>query len=319
MISNLNKKLLFLLLLVFSAVLSAAEKPVVLDFSSRCTPGMKFFFNARNIRTRNCEMRILGLDRMPCRRDTSETLTAGTLCFLGKNGDTENYTYRISALQGNINGEQLEFPELSGRTVSVTAGAAGQTVLKLIPESTGADETESVLGTGPEDPLKPAVLNKLPEKAAFLLRGVFTGQSSGVANYFGKRREMIRGKHDRLDITPLLYVLQQRGIPADKGNVEAFCELAGSTVFYGLPVHRVNLVAQGRSIPGYDFKFEVSLFLPDQKHAGTGPYRISRKVMEVVNRLMPDDSIMTAGGKFEIVSNDFSDIVIIPENRMPGK
>ena len=75
-------------------------------------------------------------------------------------------------------------------------------------------------------------------------------------------------------------------------------------------------IKQGKNIPGYDFKFELSIMIPaKKKHAIHGPMRVSRKTMEIVSTLLPEENPFFGGSILETVSNDMTDLFIIPSDR----
>ena len=310
---------------LFSAGLlfAAPEKnaSVQLDFSGAPEPGKTYFFNVRNIRTQNCELKYLGVRRIPARRDSSETVLAGMLSYVSKSDDghgiRREFICRIDSLSGAVNGRRLEFPELTGCSLHVTAGPGARCSMKLTSDKAAEEEqaARELLEGGSS-----AGTPVLSPEAEMLLRPVFTSVPESVSAYLGTQRTFERGEKYPVAMGMLVQALRQRKIPAEAAKIDAFAEYAGTTLFYGFPVCRVDLLAQGNGIPGYDFKLEVSLFMPaEADFPKCGPVRISRKAMEVVNSYLPEGGALIAGGKFEVVSNDMTDLVLIPADRLKSK
>ena len=306
-----------------ASVLSAApgKNTVELDFTGVPEPGNAYFFNVRNIRTQNCELKYLGVRRIPARRDTAETVLCGMLNYVSKtdtgHGLRREFTCRIDSLSGSVNGRRLEFPELTGCSLHVTAGPGAQCSMKLTADKTAeAEQTaRELLGDAPS-----AGTPVLSPEAEMLLRPVFASVPESVAAYLGARRTFEKGRQYPVAAGSLVQALRERKIPAEAAKIGAFAEYAGPTHFYGFPVHRVDLLAQGEGIPGYDFKLEVSLFMPaEADFPKCGPVRVSRKAMEVVNSYLPEGNALISGGKFEVVSNDMTDLVLIPADRFKSK
>jgi len=302
-----------------------AEKPekVFLDFSGAPSPGTAFHFRIRSIRTRNCEMKVLGMDRPPVRRDTREILAAGKLFYKSKSiADgtlVRELEFTPDSISGTINGKRHDFPEFTGKIFRITI-TGRETSFRLaqpqtVPDpagSLGADvlSGKSAGGSVPAD-------GQIPAELLYFLRSIFGSVSDPPMNYLGASAWMERGKHASLDPTPILQALRQRGLPADKEGVEYFAEYDGSTVYLGIPVRRVNMLIQGAGIPGCDFKLEISLLYPYGKHSSaSGPVRISRKALFVADPYLPEGNALLSGSRLETVETDMTDIQLVPEAMM---
>lgn len=307
-----------LLFLTAGFLICAADRNAVqLDFTGSPEPGCAYFFNVRCIRTQNCELKYIGVRQFPVRRDTSETVLSGMLHYVSKNdtghGIRREFICRIDSLSGFLNGRRMEFPELTGCSLRVITGPDARCSMELSSDNASAAEraAEDLLGGAPSAG-KPV----LSPEAEQLLNPIFASVPESAAAYLGARRSFEKNKQYPVGTAPLAKTLQDRKIAAEPAKIAAFAEYTGTTLFYGFPVHRVDLLAQGEGIPGYDFKLEVSLFMPaETDFPKCGPVRISRKAMEVVNSYLPEGNALISGGKFEVVSNDMTDMILIPAER----
>ena len=310
----MRKNLLFLtLFLLTTGWLSA--KPVTIDFSGTLQKNTIYSFSIRTNQTRNCEMKLPRLKQYPLRRDTQEIICKGDLFFRPDEdgGDTKQNVYdlKIISLSGNLNSVRHDFPDLSGRIVRITV-KNGKANFQLIPERNKWTLEDAVLGGTSSAKTKDQ--NILPPEAERMLRAIFSPLHDPVSNYMGMTRKMEPRKHVKMNVAPIISALRQRGIHATHTTIKSFAEYAGSTSIDRIPVHRVNLIAQGDHIPGYDFKFELSLMIPAKKpYAQHGPMRISGRTMEVVSTLLPEGNPFFGGMTMETVSNDMTDIIIIPQ------
>lgn len=303
-----------LLSLLISSGLLAAD-PVLIDFSGKLRKNTTYSFSIRTNQTRNCEMKIPGVTRYPIRRDTQEIICSGDLFFRpDENTPGVNvYDLKLTALYGNLNSIRRDFPLLSGRTIRISV-KSGKAAFQLIPERNHRTMENAILGG--TTPLKKQDDNTLSPEAERMLRAIFSPLHDPVSNYMGLQRKMEPRKHIPMNNTPIISALHQRGIYADNATIKSFAEYAGSTSIDRIPVHRVNLIAQGKNIPGYDFKFELSIMIPaKKKHAIHGPMRVSRKTMEIVSTLLPEENPFFGGSILETVSNDMTDLFIIPSDR----
>ena len=309
----MRKYLLFPALFLFTAGWLSA-KPVEIDFSGTLKKNTTYSFSIRTNQTRNCEMKLPRLKQYPLRRDTQEIICKGELFFRpDEDGNTKQNVYdlKIISLAGNLNSVRHDFPDLSGRTVRISV-TNGKAAFQLIPERNKWTLEDAVLGGTSSTKTKDQ--NILSPEAERMLRAIFSPIHDPVSNYMGMSRKMEPRKHVKMNIAPIISALRQRGIHADHATIKSFAEYAGSTSIDRIPVHRVNLIAQGDHIPGYDFKFELTLMMPAKKHhAQHGPMRISRRTMEVVSTLLPDGNPFFGGMTMETVSNDMTDIFIIPQ------
>ena len=305
--------LLFLFLFLFTAGWLSA-KPVEIDFSGTLRKNTTYLFHIRTNQTRNCEMKLPRLKQYPLRRDTQEIICKGELFFHpDEDGVTSQNVYdlKIISLAGNLNSERHDFPALSGRTVRITV-KDGKARFQLIPERNKWSLEDAVLGGGSSAKQKDQ--NVLSPEAERMLRAIFSPIHDPVSNYMGMTRKMEPRKHVKMNIAPIITALRQRGIHADHSNIKSFAEYAGSTSIDRIPVHRINLIAQGDHVPGYDFKFELTLMIPAKKqNAQHGPMRISRRTMEIVSTLLPEGNPFFGGMTMETVSNDMTDMFIIPQ------
>lgn len=301
-----------------------AEKTekVFFDFSGAPSPGTAFHFRIRSIRTRNCEMKVLGMDRPPVRRDTREILAAGKLFYKSKNivdGTlVRELEFTPDSISGTINGQRHDFPEFTGRTFHITLSGK-ETSFRLAyqasPDPAG-NLAADVLSGKSEEPSVPSD-GKIPAELLYFLRSIFGCVSDPPMNYLGASAWMERGKHAQLDPTPVLHALRQAGIPADKEEIEYFAEYDGSTVYLGIPVRRVNMLIQGAGVPGCDFKLEISLMYPYGKYSSaSGPVRISRRALFVADPYLPEGNALFSGARLETVETDMTDIQLIPEAMM---
>lgn len=304
---------LFSLFLISTGLRSA--DPVLIDFSGSLQKNTTYSFSIRTNQTRNCEMKLPGINRHPVRRDTQEIFCKGDLYLHPEELDTSKrtvYDLKLTALYGNLNSIRQDFPQLSGRTIRITV-KSGKASFRLIPERSKWTLEDAVLGgtsTG-----KKQDDNTLSPEAERMLRAMFSPLYDPLSNYMGLQRKMEPGKHVPMNNAPIISALLERGIHADNTTIKSFAEYAGSTSINRIPVHRVNLIAQGDRIPGYDFKFELSLMIPaKKKHALHGPMRISRKTMEIVSAILPEDNPFFGGMILETVSNDMTDMFIIPSD-----
>jgi len=303
-----------------------AEKPekVLLDFSGVPSPGTAFHFRIRSIRTRNCEMKVLGMERPPVRRDTREILAAGKLFYKSKgivDGTlVRELEFTADSISGTINGERHDFPEFTGKTFHITV-TGKETSFRLAHQQTPPDPAGSLAAdvlSGRSEERSGASDGKIPADLLYFLRSIFGCVSDPPMNYLGASAWMERGKHAPLDPTPILQALRQEGIPADKEDVEYFSEYDGSTVYLGIPVRRVNMLIQGAGIPGCDFKLEISLLYPYGKYSpASGPVRISRKALFVADPYLPEGNALLSGSRLETVETDMTDIQLVPESMMP--
>ena len=309
----MRKYLLFPALFLFTAGWLSA-KPVEIDFSGTLRKNTTYLFHIRTNQTRNCEMKLPRLKQYPLRRDTQEIICKGELFFHPDEDcvTSQNvYDLKIISLAGNLNSERHDFPALSGRSVRITV-KDGKARFQLIPERNKWSLEDAVLGGGSSTKQKDQ--NVLSPEAERMLRAIFSPIHDPVSNYMGMTRKMEPRKHVKMNIAPIITALRQRGIHADHSNIKSFAEYAGSTSIDRIPVHRINLIAQGDHVPGYDFKFELTLMMPAKKSdAQHGPMRISRKTMEIVSTLLPDGNPFFGGMTMETVSNDMTDIFIIPQ------
>lgn len=305
--------LLFPVLILCTGRLSAEQ--VSIDFTGTLQKNTSYSFNIRTTQTRNCEMKLLKLKHYPIRRDTQEIFCKGELFFRpddAADGRTLRNVYdlKLVSLYGTLNSVRHDFPNLSGRTVRITV-EAGKAEFQLIAER-NKWAFDSVLGGPANNNAKDQ--NVLTPEALRMLGALFSPLSDPVSNYMGRTRKMTPRKHVKMNTTPIVAALRQRGIPANNAMIKSFAEYAGSTTIDRIPVHRVNLIAQGDGIPGYDFKFELSLMIPAQKKdARHGPLRVSRRTMEVVSTLLPESNPFFGGMTLETVSNDMTDLFIIPQ------
>ena len=285
--------LLFLSLFLFTAG-GLSAKPVEIDFSGTLRKNTTYSFHIRTNQTRNCEMKLPRLKQYPLRRDTQEIICKGELFFRPDEDDITKqnvYDLKIISLVGNLNSVRHDFPDLSGRTVRITV-KDGKAHFQLIPERNKWTMEDVVLGGAPSAKTKDQ--NVLSPEAERMLRAIFSPIHDPVSNYMGMTRKMEPRKHVKMNVAPIITALRQRGIHADHSNIKSFAEYAGTTSIDRIPVHRINLIAQGDHVPGYDFKFELTLMIPAKKsYSQHGPIRISRKTMEIVSTLLPDGNVNT--------------------------
>ena len=306
---------------------NAAEKPekVFLDFSGAPSPGTTFRFRIRSTRTRNCEMKVLGMNPPPVRRDTREILAAGMLFYKARNIVdgvlVRELEFTPDAISGFINGERFDFPEFSGKTFQITI-TGKETSFRLVhqqnlPDPAGTLAADVLSGSSTVQDV-PAD-GKIPAELLYFLKSVFGSVSDPPMNYLGASAWMERGKHTPLNPTPVIQALRQAGIPADKEEIEYFAEYNGSTVYLGIPVRRVNMLIQGAGVPGCDFKLEISLLYPyGKKHSpAAGPVRISRKALFVADPYLPEGNALLPGSRLETVETDMTDIQLVPETMIP--
>ena len=295
------------------------------DFSGAPAPGTVFSFRIRSIRTRNCEMKVLGMERPPVRRDTREVLAAGSLFYKAKRIEAGTLVRELEftpdSIAGFINGERFDFPEYSGKTFSITITADGPSIRlkKGSPSDSSAALSSNVLSGGTPASGRTSDPSVIPPELLYLLKAVFGHASDPPVNYLGRSARMERGRHTELDPSPVLQALRQAGIPADKEEIECFAEYDGSTLYMGIPTRRVNMLIQGAGIPGCDFKLEISLLYPygRKNAAASGPVRISRRALFVAAPYLPEGNALLPGARLEDVETDMTDIQLIPEVLLP--
>lgn len=303
----------------------SAEKPekVFLDFSGAPSPGTRFHFRIRSTRTRNCEMKMVGIDQPPGRRDTREILAAGILFYKAKrvvDGTlVRELEFTPDSISGTVSGRRLDFPEFTGKTILITISGQ-ETSCCLVqgqnqPDSAGRLAADVLSGKPAERDVPPD--GKLPAELLYLLKSIFGQVSDPPMNYLGASAWMERGKHLPLNPAPVIQALRQAGLPADKDEIDSFAEYHGSAVYLGIPVRRVNMLIQGAGIPGCDFKLEISLMYPYGKYApSSGPVRIARKALFVADPFLPEGNALLPGARLETVETDMTDIQLIPEAMM---
>ena len=301
----------------------AKPEKVFLDFSGAPAPGTTFHLRIRSIRTRNCEIKILGMDRPPARRDTREILAGGLLFFKSEHRKdgllVRELEFTPDSICGFIDGERFDYPEFSGRTFCITV--SGKDISFRLKNTGGKTERASSMaadvlsGTGTAG-VSP---DEIPPELYYFLRSLFGHVSDPAVNYLGRSAWMEQGRHAELDPTPVLQSLRQAGIPADKEDIEYFAEYNGSGLYMGIPIRRVNMLIQGAGVPGCDFKLEISLFYPYGKNfsAASGPVRISRKALFVADPYLPEGNALLPGSRMETVETDMTDIQLIPDAMYP--
>ena len=207
--------LVFFFCAVSSFPVSAADeeksKPerVFLDFSGMPEPGTAFLFRIRSIRTRNCEIKIMGMeDHPPVRRDTREVLAAGQLFYKAKRMESgmliRELEFTSDSIYGFINGKRFDYPEFSGKTFHIVISDK-DTSIRLKNQGGKTDPAASLSSNVLSGKDVRSSDGEIPPELLYFLKAIFGSASDSPMNYLGKSAWMERGRHFTPDPTPVAH------------------------------------------------------------------------------------------------------------------
>lgn len=290
-------------------------------FLGKPEKGKPCLFSYRSLDNIQYAMKLQGARTPPGRSETQEITLSGTLTILEspddntKNGKTI-LLFRISAFLLIQNGIPADTASLNGRDLQLTFSASGcRTELLESSADTLFPLLSANTGNEGKQPLTPEWKNILES----ILSG-FHGPPPGAVLNPGPIRE--NRNSWPADSAWLRDILKQRGIESTPAHWSGKTTILGISDFQEIPVLQVSYLLSSAGIPGYDCKIEALYRFPLSAEAGgkpLPPLSISRKITEVVERLLPEDNPVFSGTKFRVIRNNSAEIVLLPaEDPVPA-
>jgi len=274
-----------------AALQAADSKAVSIDFSRPIKPGAEFDCEIMTEHSRKYTLTMAGVDAPAVRTETASAVLCGRMRVSEVNeaGNTLKMEFTPSVLSGKIDGKELSFPELAGKTV-----CADLSKLPCVFE------------------LKDQTAGKLPPQAAALLATAFRQSSkSGLKELMDPGRPVTLGESWTPPFKLLLESLAQRGMKLEASDLEGGVTLKGKDAINGIECWTLEEKIQTKTLQGFDFRLAISIFLPCDPAKG-GPVRISRTGAEILAKSMPEDNPLSAGKSIEAVVKDRMEATLLP-------
>ncbi|MBP5181741.1 MAG: hypothetical protein J6331_01810 [Lentisphaeria bacterium] len=281
---------LFLCAVIFPCLFSA-ERRKAFDFVRHVNVGEKYELFARFDQTSDCRFVIAGSENSALGKyesvhsDLSAVLTVESV---GEKGELRAALLRIRSLSGSVNGKNVPCEELEKRSFLVR------------PEASGTFFT-------PRDGKR-----ALKEEEALLLKPFFLSSSgSAFSDLAGEGKSLLRGEVFPLKTEKIRASLAERKIFCSEKELEAFCRYEGTFPFRNKPCGRFFLHMKSDKIPGYQFQYQATVYLPEKKEDGP-PWNIQRSAVEFLARNITPANHFAAGGQMTCETKENASIVMFP-------
>lgn len=300
---------------------AAGEKSAAraLAFSGKPALGKHFLFSYRALDSIQYDMKLQGARTPPARSETQETVLSGTLTILeespaadSKDGKTI-LLFRISLFLITRNGVPENTAPLNGRTARITF--SGKNIRTELLEDLSANESfpfpapdSENTGKDAKPPLAPGWKNALSS----ILSGFHGPPPGAVLGPDSIRKD---GETWQTTSAWLRTILQQRGVESSAAQWSANARSLGITSFQGIPAVQVQYLISSAGIPGYDCKLEALYRFPASAANAKPepPLSVTRKITEVVERILPEDNPVFSGTKFRVIRNNAAETIILPD------
>ena len=290
---------LFLCAALFPCLFSA-ERRKAFDFVRQVKVGEKYELFARFGQTADYRFSLAGSEGKSLGKYESVKSDLSAVLLVksaGEKGEMREALLRIRSLSGSVNGKNIPCNELEGKSFLVRWEASGTSIT-------------------PQD--KGRTLNE--EETLLLLPFFQSPSGSAFSDLAGEGRSLLRGEVFPLNTDKIRASLAKRKIFCSEKDLEAFCRYEGVFPFRNRPCGRFSLHMKSDKIPGYQFRYQATIYLPEKTEDGP-PWNIQRSAVEFLSRNVTPANHFAAGGQMTCEIKEDSSIVMFPcekeEEKMP--
>lgn len=290
-----------LFLLLTTGTLSAAEKKssggkkILFDFERRVNKGDSYLCFVKLERVLEYLLAIPGAEKKLEKYESISLNFAGHLTVEKVNpaGNMQEVTVKISSLSGSVNGSPVPCENLTGK---VLKGDLGVSPVKFSFRDTAIS---------------------LSAEQNLLLQAVFPPASANsLADLTGKTRHLSPGETFFLNTEKYRKALAERKIASTEKNLTGFCRFEGSFPFRGKQCGRFFLELKSDKIPGYQFRYRASCYIPEKKEEGPA-MSIQREAVEFLTRNIFPANRFASGGQLTMEAKEDASIVLLAADSLP--
>ena len=294
----------FSILFSLSALLlPAAEKKVpekgkiIFDFERKVKKGDIFHCFIKLERSLEYLLAISGTEKKLQKYESVSLNFSGTVTAeaVNKSGSMEKITVKISSLSGSVNGSPVSCKNLTGKTLKGD--------LTLYPVQFTFPDRTPVLSAEQQT----------------LLRAVFPpATENALTDLTGKKRSLFPGEKFPLDLTKYRKELAARKIHSTEKNLSGFCRFDGFFPFRGRRCGRFFMEMKSGKIPGYQFRYRATCYIPEKKEEGPAT-SIQREAVEFLTRNISPANRFASGGQMTMEAKEEASIVLFPVEKTEEK
>ncbi|MBO5760644.1 MAG: hypothetical protein J6S53_03775 [Lentisphaeria bacterium] len=289
------KTLSFFLFLFFVFPLFPAEKKYVFEFERSVKEGAEYELFIKLDQSSSYQFLLAGTEKKHLKNESlhiqlSAILTIGKTDPSGRMKKARllvrSYSGRFQESTGNRSYTNKD--DLAGR-VYLLSFSGNKTILQAADGKT---------------PLSPEDL--------FLLQGLFQDPAgNSFADLAGEKRSLVPGETFALNTENFRKGLEKRKIFCKEKDLENFCRFEGIAPFRNIRCGKFFLNIKSDKIPGYQFRYRASLFLPEKKEGG--PFvSIQRDMVEFLVRNITAVNSLAAGGQISYEIKESASFIMLP-------
>lgn len=290
-----------LLLLSAADTLSAAEKKssggkkILFDFERRVNKGDSYLCFVKLERVLEYLLAVPGAEKKLEKYESISLNFAGHLTVEKVNtaGNMQEVSVKISSLSGSVNGTPVPCENLSEKVLKGD--------LKLSPVKFSFRDTGTALS----------------REQNLLLQALFPPASNNsLPDLTGKTRLLSPGETFPLNTEKYRKALAERKIAGTEKNITGFCRFEGIFPFRGKQCGRFFMELKSDKIPGYQFRYRASCYIPEKKDEGPA-VSIQREAVEFLTRNISPANRFASGGQLTMEAKENTSIVLLPAENLP--
>ena len=290
-----------LLFLLTTGTLSAAEKKdpgrkkIHFDFERRVNKGDSYLCFVKQERVLEYLLAIPGAEKKLEKYESISVNFAGHLTVAKVNtaGNMQEVSVKISSLSGSVNGSPVSCENLTGRLLKGDLG--------ISPVKFTFRDTDTPL-SGDQN---------------LLLQAVFPpAANNSLPDLTGKTRTLTPGETFFLNTEKYRKALAERKIDSTEKNLTGFCRFEGIFPFRGKLCGRFFMELKSDRIPGYQFRYRATCYIPEKKEDGPA-MSIQREAVEFLTRNISPANRFASGGQLTMEAKEEASIVLLPAENLP--
>ena len=293
----------FFILLFFPASesLSAAEtkdsgrKKIFFDFERRVKAGDSFQCFVKLERVMEYLLAVSGVEKKLEKYESISLNFAGHLTVekVNEAGNMQEVLVRISSLSGSVNGTPVSCEALTGKVLKGDLGISPVKFFFRDNKQTLSPEQSTLL----QALFPPASGNSLPDLT-------------------GKTRSFLPGETFALNMEKYRKALAGRKIASTEKNLTGICRFDGLFPFREKKCGRFFLEMKSNKIPGYQFRYRATCYIPEKKEEGPA-VSIQREAVEFLTRNISPANRFASGGQLTMEAKEEASIVLLPAGNLP--
>lgn len=291
----------FLLCFTLFFSLSGAGKKYSFDFTRKVKEGAEYELFIKYDQTKEYQFLVSGTEKKLKKYESCHVELSAILAIEKTDpaGRMEKARLTVRTYTGRIQDVSRQSPytstdDLSGR-------------IFLLDHSSGKEK-----GMLPADGKNP-----LSGEDLFLLQGLFQDPSGrSFADLAGERKTLVPGETFPLNTEKIRKELEKRKIFCKEKELENFCRFEGITSFRNIRCGKFFLDMKSDKIPGYQFRYRASLYLPEKKEDGSF-VSIQRDAVEFLVRNITPVNPLASGGQISVETKENASFIMLPFEKLP--